>query len=169
MIHTPKVSFACHRECSFDKRTYIQQRKERYTSAIFVKLFLLSFFVPMVPPINSLSLDPSKTTRVYGEEKHGHRETTRDSIKPRLKREEYHALSLSLEMCTRAEKERDTQTTRENTKRTSRHNRGFFPNNECAFLYIKNVSVCSNRKRKQKTKQKTKETGKSSILSRLCL
>ena len=150
------------------EHTFSKERRD--ASAIFVKLFLLSFVFPMVPPINSLSLDPSRAN-VYDEEKHRHRETTRDSIKPRLKYQEQHALSLSRDVHARGERERHTKTTRENKKRTSRDtiDEGFSPTHKCSFLYRENVSVCSNIKRKQKTKQKTKETEKASILSRLCL
>ena len=151
-------------------RQNIHSAKKGEMRARFSLRFLLSFVFPVVPPINSLSLDPSRAN-VYDEEKHRHRETTRDSIKPRLKYQEQHALSLSRDVQARGERERHTKTTRENKKRTSRDtiDEGFSPTHKCSFLYRENVSVCSNIKRKQKTKQKTKETEKASILSRLCL
>ena len=167
MIHTPKVSFACHRECSFD-RTYIQQRKER-CERDFRCVSCSRSSSPWCPQlILSLSIlrEQTCTTR-----KSTDTERLRETLQPRLKYQEQHALSLSRDVHARGERERHTKTTRENTKRTSRDtiDEGFPPTHKCSFLYRENVSVCSNIKRKQKTKQKTKETEKASILSRLCL
>ena len=108
---------------------------------------------------------------VYDEEKHRHRETTRDSIKPRLKYQEQHALSLSRDVHARGERERHTKTTRENTKRTSRDtiDEGFSPTHKCSFLYRENVSVCSNIKRKQKTKDGKLKRQKKPRSSPVCV
>ena len=150
-------------------RQNIHSAKKGEMRARFSLRFLLSFVFPVVPPINSLSLDPSRAN-VYDEEKHRHRETTRDSTTeieiPRTTR------ALSLSRCTRTRRKRETH--ERNKKRTQSAPRdtideGFSPTHKCSFLYRENVSVCSNIKRKQKTKQKTKETEKASILSRLCL
>ena len=167
MIHTPKVSFACHRECSFD-RTYIQQRKER-CERDFRCVSCSRSSSPWCPQlILSLSIlrEQTCTTR-----KSTDTERLRETLQPRSKYQEQHALSLSRDVHARGERERHTKTTRENTKRTSRDtiDEGFSPTHKCSFLYRENVSVCSNIKRKQKTKQKTKETENASILSRLCL
>ena len=150
------------------EHTFSKERRD--ASAIFVKLFLLSFVFPMVPPINFLSLDPSRAN-VFTTRKSTDTERLRETLQPRLKREEYHALSLSRDVHTRGERERHTRETRREHKAhlVTQSMRVFPQRNKCAFLYRENVSVCSNIKRKQKTKQKTKETEKASILSRLCL
>ena len=151
-------------------RQNIHSAKKGEMRARFSLRFLLSFVFPVVPPINSLSLDPSRAN-VYDEEKHRHRETTRDSIKPRLKYQEQHALSLSRDVHARGERERHTKTTRENKKRTSRDtiDEGFSPTHKCSFLYRENVSVCSNIKRKQKTKDGKLKRQKKPRSSPVCV
>lgn len=96
-----------------------------------------------------LSLFRSFFERTFTKRKRTDTERVRETLNPRLKREEYqeqHTFSLSLEMYT--EKERDKREKQEeNKKHTSRDNRGFFPNAQQRILFsIKNVSVCSNIK-----------------------
>ena len=167
MIHTPKVSFACHRECSFD-RTYIQQRKER-CERDFRCVSCSRSSSPWCPQlILSLSIlrEQTCTTR-----KSTDTERLRETLQPRLKYQEQHALSLSRDVHARGERERHTKTTRENTKRTSRDtiDEGFSPTHKCSFLYRENVSVCSNIKRKQKTKDGKLKRQKKPRSSPVCV
>ena len=167
MIHTPKVSFACHRECSFD-RTYIQQRKER-CERDFRCVSCSRSSSPWCPQlILSLSIlrEQTCTTR-----KSTDTERLRETLQPRLKYQEQHALSLSRDVHARGERERHTKTTRENKKRTSRDtiDEGFSPTHKCSFLYRENVSVCSNIKRKQKTKDGKLKRQKKPRSSPVCV
>ena len=167
MIHTPKVSFACHRECSFD-RTYIQQRKER-CERDFRCVSCSRSSSPWCPQlILSLSIlrEQTCTTR-----KSTDTERLRETLQPRLKYQEQHALSLSRDVHARGKRERHTKTTRENTKRTSRDtiDEGFSPTHKCSFLYRENVSVCSNIKRKQKTKDGKLKRQKKPRSSPVCV
>ena len=114
MIHTPKVSFACHRECYFD-RTYIQQRKERCERDF--RCFACSRSSSPWCPQLILSHSILQRPNVYEEEKNRHRESKRDSkteIETRRIPRATH--SLTLEMYTRAEKERDLIETRREQK-----------------------------------------------------
>lgn len=73
---------------------------------------------------------------VYDEEKHRHREKKRDSIKPRLKREEYHALSLFRDVHTRGERERHTNNKREHKAHLETQSR-VFPQQRMRFSIYK--------------------------------
>ena len=141
MIHTPKVSFACHRECYFD-RTYIQQRKERCERDF--RCFACSRSSSPWCPQLILSHSILQRPNVYEEEKNRHRESKRDS-KPEIETRRIprttHILSLS--RCI----QRKRETNERNKKRTKSIPRetieGFSPthNNEFSFLCITSLSV----------------------------
>ena len=122
-------------------RQNIHSAKKGEMRARFSLRFLLSFVFPVVPPINSLSLDPSRAN-VYDEEKHRHRETTRDSIKPRLKYQEQHALSLSRDVHARGERERHTrETRREHKAHLVTQSMRVFPQRTNALFSIERTSL----------------------------
>ena len=170
MIHTPKVSFAHHRECYFD-RTYIQQRKYEIR-ARFSLLCLRSFFFPIWCPQLILPLSILQRPNVYEEEKNRHRESKRDSkteIETRRIPRTTHALSRDVHM--RRERERLDR----NKKRTKSIPRetieGFSPahNNEFSFLCIERLCLFEYKAKTENKRREIKETEKASILPCLCL
>ena len=135
MIHTPKVSFAHHRECYFDT-TYIRQRKYEIR-ARFSLLFLLSCFFPIWCPQLILSLSILRE-QTFTKRKRTDTERVRETLKPRLKREEYQEQhTFSLEMYTRAEKERDLIETRREQKAYLERQPRVFPQRTTNSLFYK--------------------------------
>ena len=123
-------------------------------------LFLLSFFFPMVPPINSLSR--SFKDQTFTKRKRTDKERIRETLKPRLKREEYqeqHTLSLTLSRCTHKQRKRETNDRNKNerTKSAPRDTiEGFSPtHNKFSFLYIERLCLFEY---KAKTENKRRET-----------
>ena len=138
MIHTPKVSFACHRECSFD-RTYIQQRKER-CERDFRCVSCSRSSSPWCPQlILSLSIlrEQTCTTR-----KSTDTERLRETLQPRLKYQEQHALSLSRDVHARGERERHTrETRREHKAHLVTQSMRVFPQRTNALFSIERTSL----------------------------
>lgn len=115
MIHTPKVSFAYHHECYFDTTYKFSKESTRYERDF--RCFSCSRASSPWCPQLILSLFRSFFEQTFTKRKRTDTERVRETLKPRLKRDEYHEQhTFSLSRDVYRERERQTRETRREQK-----------------------------------------------------